>query len=191
MEISITKETNIDLMRKACEATIRSSSSMTLDKIYKCQHSPIRTQMYWIEMKNIPTFVSNHIVRHKIWVEHYVLSNRDDRGGAGNDNVTRNTLIDHCMWLNAEALITMCRKRLCYQASKETREIFKEIKKQIKEVDPELYKYLVPECQYRNGYCPELKPCGKMKIVNNTRKSIKEKSKLEEIIAWIKKKFQN
>ncbi len=66
MKIIVTKLTDINLMRTACEATFRGNSKITLDQIYKCQHSPIRTQLFWIEMIDILTFVSVHFVRHKI-----------------------------------------------------------------------------------------------------------------------------
>lgn len=158
MEINVYKITDPSWANKACEATMRGQQSkISLDKLYKCEHSPIQTQIFWIEMKNIPTFVSVHLVRHKIGVTHYVMSNREDRGGSGKED--RYTPINHCMFINAQELIFMARKRLCMQASKETREAFQMIKDKIKDVDPYLYKYLVPECEYRNGYCPEIKPC--------------------------------
>lgn len=126
------------------------------EKWYLSEHSPIRTQMFWIEMFDIPTFVSVHLVRHKIGVEHFVRSNRVDRGG--NSEANRNTSINHAMLINAQALITMSRKRLCKKASAETREVFVAIKDIIGNIDNDLHKCMVPECQYR-GRCTELKSC--------------------------------
>ena len=84
MEISIRKLTDEKLMQRACEMTMHGeTSNMTLEKIYKCEHSPIRTQMFWIEVLGIPSFASVHFVRHKIGVEHFVSTNREDRGGNG------------------------------------------------------------------------------------------------------------
>ena len=81
MRIYIEKLTNVDLMRRACKFTTHGQvdSMMSLDKIYRCEHSPLRTQMFWIEMYRIPTFVSVHLTRHKIGVEHWVQTNREDR----------------------------------------------------------------------------------------------------------------
>ena len=42
-------------------------------KMLKAEHSPIRTLMFTIRL-TIPYFVSTHLVRHKIGVEHYVQS---------------------------------------------------------------------------------------------------------------------
>jgi hypothetical protein len=81
-EIIIKKLTDESVLRRACDMTRKPGmvpSQMTLEKIYRCEHSPIRTQQFWIELHGIETFVSVHLVRHKIGVEHYIESNRDDR----------------------------------------------------------------------------------------------------------------
>jgi hypothetical protein len=160
MECNITVISGIDLVRKACEATMRGQESkISLDTIYKCEHSPIRCSVFWIELKDIYNFCSVHLVRHKIGTEHFVMSNRVDRGGS--NEVNRMSLVNHSMLINAQAIINMARKRLCSQASIETQEIFKMIKDQIKTVDPDLYKYLVAECEYRGNRCPEIRCCGR------------------------------
>jgi len=164
MKVTIIKLTNGFLLREACESTMQSGSvsKMTLDKIYRCEHSPIRTQLFWVELLDIPTFVSVHIVRHKIGVEHFVMSNREDRGGG--ENVDRYTPIRHSMLINAEAILSLARKRLCYQSHPETVRVLEEIKKVMKGVDPDLHDFMVPNCVYRGGVCPELKPCGKYRV---------------------------
>jgi hypothetical protein len=161
MRVEIKKLTNINLMREACEMTMNSNnkSKMSLDKIYQCEHSPIRTQLFWIQMSDIPTFVSVHFVRHKIGVEHFVKTNREDRNG--DREVDRNTLVKHGMLINAQALVNMSRKRLCGGASKETQQLMKLIKKEIEKVDKDLAYYMVADCIYRNG-CNEIKSCGKI-----------------------------
>jgi len=171
MDVVVKKITDIDLMLNACESTFVGKSNMTLDKIYKCQHSPIRTQIFWVELKDIPTFVSVHLVRHKIGVEHFVLSRREDRGGGPNSQSNRLTPINHSMLINAESLINMSRKRLCGKASKETQEVMNLIKEGVSKCDEVLAKYMMPECHYRNMYCPELKPCGKYKVSTNLFKN--------------------
>ena len=158
MEIKVKKLTDESLVRRACEMTMRGAkSNISLDKIYDCEHSPIRCSIFWIELLDIPTFVSVHFVRHKIGIEHFVMSNRDDRGGKG--IVTRESLVNHGMLVNAQALINMARKRLCFKAHKEVIRIFTELRNKIAEVDKDLAKYMVPECCYRRG-CHELSSCG-------------------------------
>ena len=51
------------------------------------------------------------------------------------------------------------RKRLCFQASKETREYAEDFKQALNWVEPELAEVLVPNCVYRGG-CPEMQTCG-------------------------------
>ena len=161
MEIKVTKLTNESLVRMACEATMRGQKSkVSLNKMYKCEHSPIRTQLFWVEMQDIYTFVSVHFVRHKIGCEHYIMSNREDRGGTGKED--RYTPINHSMLINAQALIQMSRKRLCGAAHIEAQKTMQAIKDAIEKVDPDLAQYMVRECQYRNGICPELKCCGNL-----------------------------
>lgn len=162
VEIKIVPLTTEAEMRRACEMTRKpgmSPSTMTLEKIYRCRHSPARLMKFWIELTNIPTFVSVHLVRHKIGVEHFVESNRDDRGGAGNAAVTRETPVNHGMDINAEAVLNMSLKRLCYAASKETVSAWMKVKKAMRKVDPALSDLMVPAC-VQCGYCPELKECG-------------------------------
>lgn len=156
MRIEARKITNELLLRLACSFTIAAESKMSLDRIYKCEHSPMRTQMFVVEMYGIPTFVSVHFVRHKHGVEHFVKSNRDDRGGKDGG---RREPVNHLMLVNAQALVNMARKRLCFQAHTETVKTMVAIKEAIEKVDPTLARFMVPECMYRNG-CHELRPCG-------------------------------
>lgn len=60
---------------------------------------------------------------------------------------------------NAQALINIARKRLCNQASPETRQVMEEIKKEVSKRDKFMAEVMVKECVYR-GYCSEMKPCG-------------------------------
>lgn len=163
IDITITKLTDLNLLRKACESTMEGTSKISLNAIYRCMHSPMRTQLFYIEMKNIPSFVSVHFVRHKIGVEHFVLSKRDDRFG---DNNTENRLtpINHSMLINAESIVNMSRKRLCSKAHEETRIIMEFIKYEMFNIDEDLYTYMVPECVFRNHACPELKSCNASKV---------------------------
>ncbi len=164
MKVIIEKLTNIDLAHKAIQYTTghRFTPKAPLNKIYAWEHSITRTQMFTIEMIQIPTYVSVHFVRHKIGVEHFVQSNRSDRGGK--ENVDRHTPVDHLMLLNAEALINISHRRLCFQSSEGTRNVMFAIKEEMKNVDLDLYEMLVPKCFYRNGICSEPKHCGKYPV---------------------------
>jgi hypothetical protein len=124
---------------------------------YRSRHSPVRGAIFVIKMYDIPTFVSVHLVRHKVGVEHFVTSNRLDRGAT--DVADRNTPVSHAMLINADALIAMAHKRLCQKASKETREVMNLIKQRIAMLDVELADCLVPLCVYRGGLCDEKAPC--------------------------------
>ncbi|MCL1887823.1 MAG: hypothetical protein FWF96_03000 [Kiritimatiellaeota bacterium] len=158
MNVTAKKLTDLKNLRDACAITMgKQASAATLEKMYACEHSPIRTQVFWIEMRGIQSFVSVHFVRHKIGVEHYVKSLRDDRGGGGGE--TRESPVDHAMFINAAALIQMARKRLCAQSHAETRAVMREIKRAVADADPALAPFMVPECEYRGGVCHELKPC--------------------------------
>ena len=160
MKILVEKLTDVALMQRACAITMGlESSKASLAALYACEHSPIRTQMFWVEMQAIPSFVSVHLVRHKVGVEHFVRSLRDDRGGAGGEG--RDTPVNHAMLINAAALIHMARKRLCTGSHVRTREIMQAICERMAEVDPALATCLVPECEYRGGFCHELKSCGR------------------------------
>lgn len=168
MEISVELVTPANLMREATAFTTHNPNKeikCSDEKLYASMHSPIRCRLFMVKMYGIPSFVSTHLVRHKIGVEHFVESNRVDRGG--DESANRNTPVNHAMLINAEALITMSHKRLCSKSSKETIEVFKEIKNKIKLVDPALYNYLVPRCWYRGGLCDEFHPCGMRKSYNN------------------------
>lgn len=158
MRCEITKLTDEKLMQKACEFTSGKESKMTLAKIYDCEHSPIRTQLFWIELYDIPSFVSVHFARHNVGVTHFVKTNRSDITGNDDNQITRNTPVNHAMLVNAQALINMARKRLCNKAHQSTIGVMFLILDKMQEIDADLSRYLQPECMYR-GKCHELKSC--------------------------------
>ena len=158
--VVVEKLTDESVLRWACARTLRpgQESKASFGKMLQCEHSPIRTQLYKITLVGVPTFVSVHLVRHKLGVEHFVQSNRDDRGGSGNTE-NRMTPVVHALIANAQSLIAMSRKRLCLNAHQQTVAWWTRVRKAIKKVDPVMAQYLVPECVYRNGLCPELHMC--------------------------------
>ena len=146
-------------------------------KLIMSEHSPIRTLNFVIKME-IPYWVSVHFCRHFIGVTHFVQTQRNDR----QDNYDRETapqgqMVSHMMYINAQELMFMARRRLCMQASKETRAVMTEICRQVEEQCSYMRGTLEPMCAYRGGRCTEFFPCGYNKIV------LKRIAKEEE---WLK-----
>lgn len=127
--------------------------------ILLAEHSPIRKIKFSWKWTNLKSWVSVHFVRHKIGVEHWVTTQRSDRTGIDRDNSPQKTPVEHEAEADAQALINISRKRLCTQASPDTRKAWIEVKTEVEKVDPVLASVMVKECIYR-GFCPELNPCG-------------------------------
>lgn len=121
------------------------------------EHSPIRSMSVKWRWRNIPHWVGVHWVRHK-W-EKFVRTQRTDRTGIDRSKLPQDEPQDFTAEANIQHTIDTWRKRLCYQASKETREYAEDFKIALREVQPEWADVLVPNCLYRGG-CPELSPCG-------------------------------
>lgn len=81
MEITVKKLTDLDLLHRANEFTTGHESKMSLERAYFYGHSPIRTQIFWVEMKDIPLFVASQLVRQHVGVQFFQRSKRVDRGG--------------------------------------------------------------------------------------------------------------
>lgn len=82
VSIKVKKITDVSLLQDANSFTTGNESKMSLSKGYRFGHSPIRTQLFWIEMRNIPLFVASQLVRSHIGVQFFQRSKRIDRGGA-------------------------------------------------------------------------------------------------------------
>ena len=129
-------------------------------KLLKANHSPVRTLQFCFRITDVPYWVSVHLVRH-VHATPFVSTQRNDRQEKyDRGKAPQDALVDMCWYMNAEELITIAHKRLCYQASKETREIIQAICDAVVEVNPEFEELLVPLCYYRNGACTEFYPCG-------------------------------
>lgn len=127
--------------------------------ILLAEHSPIRKIKFSWKWKNLKSWVSVHFVRHKFGIEHWVTTQRFDRTGVDRDKSPQETPVSHEAEANAQALIFISRRRLCAQASAETRAAWNEVKAEVAKADPVLASVMVPECIYR-GFCPEFKSCG-------------------------------
>lgn len=128
-------------------------------RILLAEHSPIRHLIVKWKWTDLKYWVSVHIVRHKIGIEHFVSTQRTDRTGVNRDLSRQSALVTHECVANAQALINISRKRLCNQASAETREAWGAVVDALRAKEPELAAACVPECVYR-GFCPEMNPCG-------------------------------
>lgn len=128
-------------------------------QILKAGHSPIRTLVFTIKL-TIPYFASVHLVRHKIGIEHYVQSQRNDRQDKYDRELApQNAMVTHIIEVNADQLMFMANRRLCGQADPTTRYIMTRICREVLKVNPEFEAFLVPMCE-RMHECPEFKPCG-------------------------------
>lgn len=135
-------------------------------KILKSGHSPIRTLMFTIHLI-IPYFVSVHFVRHKIGVEHYVQSQRNDRqNNYDRELAPQNATVSHIIDVNAEQLMFMANRRLCGMADPTTRYVMAKICKAVEDVNPEFIGHLKPMCE-RLHECPEFVSCGYWEASNN------------------------
>lgn len=124
-------------------------------KMLTCRHSPIRTLMFTIRLE-IPYYVSTHFVRHKHGVEHFVVSQRNDRQGLYDRRLApQGAVVTHIMDINAEALLNMAHKRLCSQADPTTRYVMARICLAVEKVAPEFKGFLKPQCKVL-GFCPEV-----------------------------------
>lgn len=83
--ITVEKLTSEEVMRKACECTFLGKSKTTLLSIYKTEHSPVRTQIFWVTFDNIPLASATHLLRHHVGSVPFQLTCRDDRKGGNPD----------------------------------------------------------------------------------------------------------
>lgn len=157
-------------------------------KILVAEHSPIREMHVSWAWKNIKSWVATHWVRHK-W-ECYVETQRDDRTGNDRDNAIQAALVNFIGEANPQHTIDSWRKRLCYQAHKETREYAEDFKMALTYIgEPEWSDVLVPHCVYRCG-CPEMQTCGYWKkLIEKTggdivTTDIQERYDLYNLVFW-------
>lgn len=151
-------------VKRAARTTIRrdGSGAYPTDSwkktILLAEHSPIRKIKIGWKWKNLLSWVSVHFVRHKYGIEHFVSTQRTDRTGVNRNDLPQSAPVDHECDADAQSLINISRRRLCSQASPETRAAWKEVIQKVAEKDPVLASVCVRECVYR-GFCPEFDNC--------------------------------
>lgn len=128
-------------------------------KILRAEHSPIRSLIYCFKITDLKSWVATHFVRHHVGVEKWVRTQRSDRTGIDRDDLPQGAEVEMELEANAQALINMSRKRLCAQASPETRQVMQAMKEEVSKRDKFLAEVMVKECVYR-GFCPEMNSCG-------------------------------
>lgn len=137
-------------------------SSTWKRKMLVAEHSPIRLLEFDFSWEKIKQWVTVHLVRHHVGCEKFVHTQREDRREleVPRDQLPQGSENEMDMSCNAQALISISRKRLCNLASPDTRAAWKQVKEAVAKIDPEMASVMVPECIYRGGWCPELKTCG-------------------------------
>ena len=133
-------------------------SSQWKRRLLLAEHSPVRKIIINWKWYDLLWWVQTHFTRHKFGVEWFVQTSRSDRTGVDRTSLAHSSPVDVEGEANAQAIINISRKRLCNQASKETKEAWKAFLESIKEIEPELYAVCVPDCIYR-GWCYEYNSC--------------------------------
>lgn len=139
-------------------------TSEWIHRILEARHSPVRELTFRFVLRDIPYWVSVHLVRHHVGVNWFVQSQRNDRQDKYDRNSARqDALVTMRCSMNAEALMTIANKRLCRLASPETRQLVGMMCAEVIRVCPEFEGLLVANCIYHGGVCHEMYPCGKNK----------------------------
>ncbi len=128
-------------------------------KILISEHSPIRDIQVKFQWRDIPYWVAMHWKTHK-WESRTVSQRNDRQNKYDRGKAPQDSPVAFIGEPNAQHLIDTMRKRLCCQASPETRAYAEDLKMALHEVQSELADVLVPNCVYRCG-CPELLQQGK------------------------------
>ena len=146
-----------------CRATVakdelgREPSRKFKRSILISEHDPIRDIEIKFRWRNIPYWIAMHWKTH-IWRSRTNTQRNDRQGDYDRNKAPQDSPVDFIGDPNVQHLIDTMRKRLCFMASKETREYAEDLKASLKEVEPEISDVLVPNCVYRCG-CPENSGC--------------------------------
>lgn len=164
MKVTITHITPWSLVKTAALATIGKHLVNEPDEdwiktMLASEHSPIRCKQYWIEMSDIPYYVAMHLVRHKHGVEWFCNTSREDRTGVPRSSRKQTDLVTLSCLINAQAVMTISRRRLCSTADKETRKLWTLVKREMYHIDRPMAYAMMPQCLYTHS-CNEPSSCG-------------------------------
>lgn len=131
-------------------------------QILEARHSPIRILPFLFYFEDLPYWISVHLCRH-VHATPFVQTQRNDRQRAyDRRKATQDAPVMMHWYMNAEELMLIANKRLCRQASPETREVVQAMCILAQEKCPELNGLLVPSCEYHGGVCHEFNGgCGR------------------------------
>ena len=172
MEVEIYKITDLDFVKDMLTTTTPGleESQMTLETMYKRGHSIMRSQLFYVKLIGIPSFVAGHLRTHGAAGQFWLTQSSREDWGAPEDS-GRDTLINQVAIFNAEHLIQLAKLRLCGSAHIKTQGVVQAIKETLKEIDPDLAKWMVPKCYFSN-FCNEHKSCGKVATCAAWRKEM-------------------
>jgi hypothetical protein len=146
-----------------CRATVkkealgREPSTAWKRKILISEHDPIRDIEIKFRWRDIPYWVAMHFKTH-IWRSRTNSQRNDRQSEYDRTKAPQEAPVDFIGDVNAQHGIDTGRKRLCFQASEETRKKWEDLKVTIHKVEPEIAESWVPNCVYRCG-CPEMTKC--------------------------------
>ena len=147
-----------------CRATVnkpplgKEPSSEWKRKILIAEHDPIRDIEIKFAWHEIKYWIAMHWKTH-IWRCRTNTQRNDRQGGYDRNKAPQDTPVDFIGDPNAQHCIDTWRKRMCFQASPETREYAEDFKVELQKYEPEISFALQKNCIYRGG-CPEMHTCG-------------------------------
>lgn len=154
-------------------------------KMILSEHSSDRAVKYRVFVEDIKYYQHVHIIRHHIGIEPHVYSQRDDTGiqsTTDRDEYPQGVLINMLFDINAHAIVTMSRKRLCHKAHRGCQDLMKKLKCSLiyegDDYDKVLGNLMMKPCSWWRGYCAEPKPCGR--VANITRLSDIHRNALDD-----------
>lgn len=194
MEVKIIKcDINWKEIKNLCRTTMgkgdtdsEPSDKWKLDLLIS-EHSPIRHSQITVEITDIEYWVVNHFTRHSVGVTPYVQTSRSDRTGVPRSERRQTDLINMKLDLNIQSLINISKKRLCHQASDETRLVWERVIEELYKVEPLVAYVCVPEC-FKSGGCTEMKPCGLYDGLTKNA-TMEEQKKLVKRYKYYNRKF--
>lgn len=112
-------------------------------------HSTIRNLIIRWKWINMPSFCATHFSRHKF--EKFISTQRTDRTGVDRNSLPQDAPVTFTGVANAQSIIDMMAKRLCFCADKTAVEYAQSLKKELHKIEPELSDVCVPACVMYGG----------------------------------------
>ena len=131
------------------EALDKEPSTKFKRAILIAMHSTIRNLTIRWKWLDIPSFCATHFSRHKF--EKFISTQRSDRTGVNRNNLPQDAPVSFTGVANAQNIIDMMSKRLCLTADKTTVEYARSLKKELRNIEPELADVCVPSCIMYGG----------------------------------------